>query len=209
MATVHINLTEYDALRNSKVALEKEIEALKEDIRALKDSSKVIVRTIHDFERVEIPAIYHELYKLFLRVRNLHPMSEVLCPHAIDEETRYLYTKLEELFSECVVKGKSTIEEEYIGFSDAISYINNKLSQSLESEREEIRKLKSQLISDIANNKLEVENDYRRKLIEKDTIIKKKEKEIDTLRKELEYTLLKADSNEDDNTHKKSWFKFW
>ena len=209
MATVHINLTEYDALRNSKVVLEREIEALKEDIRALKDNSKVIVRTIHDSERVETPAIYHELYKLFLRVHKLYPMSEVLYPHAIDEETRYIYTKLEELFSEYVVKGKPTIEEEYIGFNDAISYINNKLSQNLESEREEIRKLKSRLISDIVNNKLEVENDYRRLLIEKDAIIKRKEKEIDTLRKELEYTSLKADANEDDNTHKKSWFKFW
>lgn len=46
MATVTIDITEYDMLRNGKEQAEAEVRALKKDIEGLKDKSRVIVTTV-------------------------------------------------------------------------------------------------------------------------------------------------------------------
>lgn len=46
MATVTIDISEYDMLRNGKEQAEAEVKALKEDIKGLKDKSRVIVTTV-------------------------------------------------------------------------------------------------------------------------------------------------------------------
>lgn len=46
MATVTIDISEYDMLRNGKEQAEAEVKALKEDIKGLKDKSRVIITTI-------------------------------------------------------------------------------------------------------------------------------------------------------------------
>ena len=52
MATVTIDISEYDMLRNGKEQAEAEVKALKEDIKGLKDKSRVIITTItQSFEK--------------------------------------------------------------------------------------------------------------------------------------------------------------
>lgn len=46
MATVTIDISEYDMLRNGKEQAEAEVKTLKEDIKGLKDKSRVIITTI-------------------------------------------------------------------------------------------------------------------------------------------------------------------
>lgn len=46
MATVTIDISEYDMLRNGKEQAEAEVKTLREDIKGLKDKSRVIITTI-------------------------------------------------------------------------------------------------------------------------------------------------------------------
>lgn len=59
MATVTIDISEYDMLRNGKEQAEAEVKTLKEDIKGLKDKSRVIVTTITKVkERSEYSLLY-------------------------------------------------------------------------------------------------------------------------------------------------------
>lgn len=59
MATVTIDISEYDMLRNGKEQAEAEVKTLKEDIKGLKDKSRVIITTI---TKVKERSTYDPLY---------------------------------------------------------------------------------------------------------------------------------------------------
>lgn len=58
MATVTIDISEYDMLRNGKEQAEAEVKSLKEDIKGLKDKSRVIVTTITKVKEKPIFNLY-------------------------------------------------------------------------------------------------------------------------------------------------------
>lgn len=63
MATVTIDISEYDMLRNGKEQAEAEVKTLKEDIKGLKDKSRVIITTITKVKERFSLSLYGDEYK--------------------------------------------------------------------------------------------------------------------------------------------------
>lgn len=70
MATVQVDLSEYDMLREAKDKAEKRVEELKETIKGLENKSRVILTTQYVYPEVNYDRIYSDIEQLIEGVKN-------------------------------------------------------------------------------------------------------------------------------------------
>lgn len=129
MATVQVDLSEYDMLREAKNKAEKEVVELKEAIKGLKDKSKVILTTEYIYPNINISKICSDVVNLVKEARDL----EVYTDHSIYpvSSSYSIYREVESILSSNIkVKNRpynpdktNYSSSQYIGFDDVKSKV--------------------------------------------------------------------------------------
>lgn len=202
MATLNIDLSEYDMMRESKKNLENQVEDLKKIIEGLKDKSRLVVRDRIMYKTLDTKAI-----KTRLLAEWQHSNYRVY----VSSFTAEFFNLISQLDYSLYLKGEPKEEsrsEQYIGFEDIRVFIEASLKEEYKEiwedkikeaqEQKALYLLKEQQVENEIKATYEgIIKDLKKRLNEKEDIILSAndlhKKEIAKIRQHYEEIITKKD----------------
>lgn len=193
MATVQVDLSEYDMLRKAKDKAEKRVKELEEDIKGLKDKSRVILTTQFVCPRINYDKLHSDILLLVEKAKDRDSLKEF--PHYAANIGGSLHSEIESIISSNIkfdnIRYSPDIlnysSSQYIGFDDVKARVEahykkdiDKAIADYKESEEDYNRLKDSIEERVRNMYIQTINRLKK---DNKLLVEKYEKSIEDITK--------------------------